>query len=149
MASGPPRVATNFSSDEASSSPPRSSSNESIPNQASASSSPEGASSTDLANDPGTLAAGSQGANQKSSDPIGLSIQSPQQSASTWLNQISPDALVNLDVLKLASGQVQFQDLEKIMSSLEKLDLYLKSQSTSIRTIAKKIEDDEKRALQK
>ena len=92
---------------------------------------------------PRYFAAGSQ-ADQKSSEPIGRSIQSPQQSASTWLNQINPDALVNLDVLKLASGQVQFQDLEKIMSSLEKLDLYLKSQSTYSYD-RKKIEDDEKR----
>jgi len=148
LASGPPSVATNFSADGSPASPTRSSSNESVQNQASASS-PEGASSTDLANDPSDLASGTQETSQKNSNPIGLSIQSPQQSASTLLNQISPDALVNLDVMKLTSGQFQFQDLEKIMSSLEKLDLYLKSQSTSIRTIAQKIEDDEKRALQK
>ena len=148
LSNSPSLGASSFSADEATAGSPRGAPSNSAQPQSSGPTT-EGASSTDLASEPGDLSSGNQATNQRSSNPISQSIQSPQQSASTLLNQISPEALVNLDVLKLSSGSFEFKDLEKIMSSLEKLDRYLKSQSSSIRTRAQKIEDDEKRALQK
>ena len=148
LSAAPSTSPDRFSSNEAASSGPRSTSSASSQDQGSAPS-PAVDSSSDLTGAPNESPNDVATAGAQSSNPIGQSIQDPQQSASTWLNQVNADALVNLDILSLSSGQVEFQDLEKIMSNLEQLDLYLKSQSSSIRTRARKIENDEKRALQK
>ncbi len=81
-------------------------------------------------------------------DAIGTSIGSADQSASTWVQQLDPDMLINLKISELFSDDVNFEQLDSLIKNIEKLDLYLKSQSNNIMRRADKIEEDERQVLQ-
>jgi hypothetical protein len=81
-------------------------------------------------------------------DAIGTSIGSADQSASTWVQQLDPDMLINLKISDLFSDDVNFEQLDSLMKNIEKLDLYLKSQSSNIMRRADRIEEDERQVLQ-
>ena len=81
-------------------------------------------------------------------DAISNSIGSAEQSASTWVQQLDPDMLINLKISELFGDDVNFEQLDNLMNNIEKLDLYLKSQSNNILRRADKIEEDERQVLQ-
>ena len=86
---------------------------------------------------------------QRTSEAVGTSIAAPEQSATTWVKQLNPDMLINLDISELTGDKVDFAELNQLMGNLQKLDLYLQGQSSTILRRADKIEEDERQVLQK
>ena len=90
-----------------------------------------------------------EASSQRTSEAVGTSITAPEQSATTWVKQLNPDMLINLDVSELTGEKIDFAQLNQLMGNLEKLDLYLQGQSSTILRRADKIEEDERQVLQK
>ena len=86
---------------------------------------------------------------QRTSEAVGTSIAAPEQNATTWVKQLNPDMLINLDISELTGDKVDFAELNQLMGNLQKLDLYLQGQSSTILRRADKIEEDERQVLQK
>ena len=86
---------------------------------------------------------------KRTSNPVGTSIAAPEQSAASWVKQLNPDMLINLNISELSGDKINFAQLDQLMGNLAKLDAYLKGQSNTILRRADKIEEDEKQVLQK